>query len=147
DETAAWRHYRDSVEPLRVLSHGPWVDMGSGAGYPGIPLAALRPDISITLVEPRRKRVSFLKTVVAELALDNVTVHEGRSTDTPLSDFGAVLTRATFSQAEDLEHLLQWCRSGGVVVALRKEASGTSGSRIYSYDLPHERRVMEVWTR
>lgn len=146
-DRAAWRHYRDSVEPLRVLSGGPWVDMGSGAGYPGIPIAVLRPDVAMTLVEPRRKRVSFLKTVVAELALENVTVLEGRSTNPPTQPFAAVLTRATFSKAEDLRHLLTWCKPGGLVVALRKEASATSGSRIYSYDLNGERRVMEVWSR
>ncbi len=146
-DRAAWRHYRDSVEPLRVLSAGPWVDMGSGAGYPGIPLAIMRADVSVTLVEPRRKRVSFLKTVVSELALENVVVYEGRSTDAPLQPFAAVVTRATFSKAEDLRHLLSWCRPGGLVIALRKEPSGTSGSRLYSYDLNSERRVMEVWTR
>lgn len=146
-ELAAWRHYRDSAEALRVLHTGPWVDMGSGAGFPGIPLAILRPDVAITLVEPRRKRVSFLKTVVSELTLENVTVHEGRSTDPPLEAFEAVVTRATFSKTADLRQLLEWCRPGGHVIALRKESSGTSGSRLYSYDLNGDRRIMEVWTR
>jgi len=143
-ESAVWRHYRDSLEPIRVLGEGPWADMGSGAGFPGIPLAIVRPEVSLTLVEPRRKRVSFLKTAVAELGLEHVRVFEGRSTDTPPRRFRAVLTRATFSQPEALQDLKTWCASGGIVVALRSEPL-VSGARAYSYSLRGERRVMEVW--
>lgn len=146
-ETVAWRHYRDSLQPLRVLGPGPWLDVGSGAGFPGIPLAIARPDIHVTLMEPRRKRVSFLRSVVAELGLPNVAVLEGRSTDTGKTTFRGVVTRATFSQHEDLRSLLEWCVEGGVVVALRADASGGSGSRLYSYELQGQRRVMEVWSR
>lgn len=146
-ERAAWRHYRDSLEPLRVLNSGPWVDMGSGAGFPGLPLAIVRPDVQVTLVEPRRKRVSFLKTVVAELALENTTVLEGKSSDSPPQLFAGVVTRATFSQTDEIKSLLSWCSPGGWVIALRSEASGSGGSRIYSYDLQEERRCMEVWGR
>ncbi|MEM6531294.1 MAG: 16S rRNA (guanine(527)-N(7))-methyltransferase RsmG [Myxococcota bacterium] len=144
-ERAAWRHYRDSLEPLRVLNTGPWADIGSGAGFPGVPLAIVRPDVELTLVEPRRKRVSFLKTVVAELALDNTTVVEGRSSDAPPQAFAGVVTRATFSQGDELKALANWCAPGGWVIALRSEPSGAGGSRLYSYDLRDERRCMEVW--
>src|SRR3954447_8596450 len=56
-------------------------DVGSGAGLPGIVLAVARPDLTIALVEPLARRTSFLTEVVAELALDNVTVVRARAED------------------------------------------------------------------
>lgn len=144
-EDAAWKHYRDSVAPIRVLSVGPWVDIGSGAGFPGLPLAIIRPQVLVTLVEPRKKRVSFLRAAIAELGLENVSVREGRSTDGPDKRYAAVVTRATFSEGSALRELTEWCAPGGQVVALRREPSGEGGARIYSYQLRGERRVMEVW--
>ncbi|MEL6338720.1 MAG: 16S rRNA (guanine(527)-N(7))-methyltransferase RsmG [Myxococcota bacterium] len=146
-ERAAWVHYRDSIEPLRVTRNGPWADMGSGAGFPGLPMAILHPQTSVTLIEPRRKRASFLRAVVAELELPNVRVLEARSNEPAPSLFGAVVTRATFSNAADLKQLLEWCEPGGQVIALRSEPTGALGSRVYSYDVLHERRIMEVWVR
>jgi 16S rRNA (guanine527-N7)-methyltransferase len=52
--------------------------MGSGAGLPGIPLAIARPDAAFTLVEVRRNRGTFLADIVAELGLDNVSIHPRR---------------------------------------------------------------------
>ncbi|MYW03076.1 16S rRNA (guanine(527)-N(7))-methyltransferase RsmG [Streptomyces sp. SID3343] len=54
-------------------------DVGSGGGLPGIPLALVRPDLRITLVEPLLRRTTFLDEVVAELGLDNVEVLRGRA--------------------------------------------------------------------
>ncbi|MDQ3460953.1 MAG: class I SAM-dependent methyltransferase [Deinococcota bacterium] len=51
-----------------------WLDLGSGAGLPALPLAIVRPDLSFTLVERRRRRAAFLNLVRAQLALDNVSV-------------------------------------------------------------------------
>ncbi|MFJ6617551.1 16S rRNA (guanine(527)-N(7))-methyltransferase RsmG [Kitasatospora sp. NPDC091335] len=54
-------------------------DVGSGAGLPGIPVALVRPDVSVTLLEPLLRRTTFLEEVVRELGLDNVTVLRGRA--------------------------------------------------------------------
>lgn len=54
-------------------------DIGSGAGLPGLVLALARPDVRVTLVEPLHRRVVWLEDTVAELALDNVLLHEGRA--------------------------------------------------------------------
>lgn len=56
-------------------------DVGSGAGLPGVPVALMRPDLQITLLEPLLRRTTFLKEVVEELGLDNVTVLRGRAED------------------------------------------------------------------
>lgn len=57
------------------------IDVGSGAGLPGIPLAIARPDLHVQLLEPLLRRTTFLSEVVDELELDNVEVHRGRAED------------------------------------------------------------------
>lgn len=81
-------------------------DIGSGAGLPGLVLALARPDVSVTLVEPLLRRTSFLEEVVAELALDNVTVRRDRA-DALHGErtFDVVTARAV----APLERLLGWC--------------------------------------
>lgn len=69
-------------------------DVGSGAGFPGIPLAISRPDLSVALVEPRLKRAAFLRHVARTLPLPNVVVHEARIEDLEGQVFDTVATRA-----------------------------------------------------
>lgn len=68
------RHLLDSLALLPLLPAGRIVDIGSGAGLPGIPLAICRPQSLVVLVEPAAKRVAFLRTVIAELGLANLQV-------------------------------------------------------------------------
>ena len=77
------RHILNSVA---IASHIPQgasvVDVGSGAGLPGIPLALVRPDLRITLLEPLQRRAAFLELAVAELGLgDRVSVVRARAED------------------------------------------------------------------
>ncbi len=71
----------DSLLFLALLPPRPLalVDIGAGAGIPGLPLSLADPSIAVTLVEARRKRVSFLLAAQRELALNNVVVKEGRA--------------------------------------------------------------------
>src|SRR5262245_18645723 len=73
------RHILDSLRAAPLLGDPPKiiVDLGSGAGLPGLPLAIVRPDLRFVLAEVRRRRVSFLELVVDTLALGNVTVAGG----------------------------------------------------------------------
>ncbi len=68
------RHTLDSLAAARFLPAGAGFDVGSGAGFPGIPIAVARPDCQVTLVEPREKRAAFLSNAVATLGLRNATV-------------------------------------------------------------------------
>lgn len=79
------RHVLDSLNPIEVLSPPPAsaLDVGSGAGFPGIPLAIVWPQTSVTLLESRDKKCGFLERAVRELGLRNVTVVCAR-----LEDFG-----------------------------------------------------------
>ena len=69
-------HFLDSLSLLPLIQghRAHLLDVGTGAGFPGLVLACVRPDIRFTLVEPRQKRVSFLRHVVRTLGLDNTEV-------------------------------------------------------------------------
>ena len=123
DAQAASHHYADSLAALPHLSAGPVLDIGSGGGFPGIPLAVAMPDITFHLLEPRRKRVSFLQASVARMGLKNVHVIHGRIQDTPPEVFSAAVTRATFSSEEDLALCLAWLKPGGPFLAYRADTS------------------------
>jgi 16S rRNA (guanine527-N7)-methyltransferase len=75
-EAQIWqRHLLDSAQLLRHLpAKGPWLDLGSGPGFPGIVLALMAPE-PIILVESRSKRVSFLERMIADFSLSHVQVH------------------------------------------------------------------------
>jgi hypothetical protein len=78
-----------------LIAHGERVvDIGSGAGFPGLPLAIARPDLSVTLVEPRGKRCAFLRHVARSLSLENLKVIEGRIEEVGGQTFGVATTRA-----------------------------------------------------
>ena len=74
------RHILNSAVLGDVIDEGARVvDVGSGAGLPGIPLAIARPDLTVQLVEPLLRRATFLKEVVDDLGLTNVEVYRGRA--------------------------------------------------------------------
>lgn len=98
------------------------IDVGSGAGLPGIPLAIVRPDLRVTLLEPLLRRSVFLEETVAELGLsDRITVVRGRAEDKLVPPADIVTARAVAA----LDKLLAWCwplvRTGGSLVALKGE--------------------------
>lgn len=74
------KHFLDSLIVCRALPEGPFAaaDIGSGAGFPGIPVKLARPDMEITLVEPARKKAVFLRQAARELGLAGVTVSEDK---------------------------------------------------------------------
>lgn len=77
----------DSLLPPRVAPpRGALIDLGSGAGLPGIPLAITYPDTPVHLVEPRQKRHTFLRIAARRLGLTNVTVHGCRVEELSLPD-------------------------------------------------------------
>ncbi|NEB65779.1 16S rRNA (guanine(527)-N(7))-methyltransferase RsmG, partial [Streptomyces fulvissimus] len=74
------RHLLNCAVLSEVVAEGVSVcDVGSGAGLPGIPLALVRPDLNITLLEPLLRRTTFLTEVVELLGLEHVTVVRGRA--------------------------------------------------------------------
>ena len=113
-------HLLDSLAILPHVSDGPLLDVGSGGGLPGIPLAIARPDLPISLVDTVQKKATFLRQVAIELGLTNVTVHHAR-VETLQGQFAQISSRA-FAEIRlftDLtRHLLapggQWIAMKGV---------------------------------
>jgi 16S rRNA (guanine527-N7)-methyltransferase len=92
------RHVFDSIQYHRAFKFGfRLMDIGSGAGFPGIPLKIIFPEVPLVLVESQRKRCSFMETVVRELELDQTEVIHSRAEDISAiweGQFDAVIFRA-----------------------------------------------------
>jgi 16S rRNA (guanine527-N7)-methyltransferase len=72
-------HILDSLGPIEMIpSTGNLIDIGSGAGLPGIPLAIVYPSLNVTLLESIHKKVLFLRVTIDQLGLDNIRIFEGR---------------------------------------------------------------------
>ena len=98
------------------------LDIGSGAGLPGIPLALARPDLRVVLVEPLARRVEWLRTVLADLELP-VEVERGRAEDTPIRRRWEGADVVTSRAVAPLHRLAAWClplvRPGGMMLAVK----------------------------
>lgn len=127
----AWmRHIFDSLTLL------PWVmesgakrllDVGSGGGLPGIPLATVLPDVQVTLLETTRKKANFLGETAAALGLGNVRVENGRAEtlahdrDAHREQYDIVTSRAVGRLPTLLEWTVPFVRVGGLVLAIKGE--------------------------
>lgn len=89
-------------------------DLGSGAGFPGLPIAIAQPERTITLVESRERRVHFQRSVVRSLQLENVRPLLGRAEQLdPTPHAAAVAQAASSKPAEVVDWMLRWLRPGG----------------------------------
>ena len=125
------RNYLDCVAPLVGGPPGAWgfpdieaaVDVGSGAGFPGIPLAIMLPDVRFTLIDALAKRVDFLRAVIAELGLNAEALHlraeDAARTGGLRERFDLATARAVAPMNALCEYLLPLVRVGGYVLALK----------------------------
>jgi 16S rRNA (guanine527-N7)-methyltransferase len=86
-------HLLDSLVILPHVAEGNLLDVGSGGGLPGIPLAIARPELSVTMVDTVQKKATFLQQAAIELALPNVTVHHAR-VETMTGQYSQISSRA-----------------------------------------------------
>ena len=92
------------------------VDIGSGAGFPGFPVAILRADCRVTLVESRERRHHFQRQVIRQLGLDNVRAELGRAEVLEPSLHAAAIAQAVARPADALPLLLPWVEIGGLLL-------------------------------
>ena len=124
-EEARRVHVEDALTALPFLGEGPVVDVGSGGGSPGIPLAAARPDLRFDLLEATGKKCAFLRRWAAELP--NVEVvcarAEEYATGSGRDAYGTALARALAPPPVAVEWCLPLVRPGGRLILLTTEAA------------------------
>lgn len=117
-------HFLDSLSILRIvpLEQGARIlDLGSGAGFPGIPVAIARQDLNMTLLDATNKKVMFLQNVVEKLALPNCRAVHGRAEEMAdrKGQYACVTARAVASMDKLAGWMLPFVKKGGVAVAMK----------------------------
>jgi 16S rRNA (guanine527-N7)-methyltransferase len=100
------RHVLNSAAVVPFLGPGRIVDVGSGAGLPGMVIAAMLPDREVVLVEPMERRVAWLEEAAATIGLDNVTVTRARAEEVAGSLKADALTARAVAS---IDKLVKWC--------------------------------------
>lgn len=120
------RHIADSAQLLAHVSHGtsPWLDLGTGAGFPGLVIAALRPDCEVLMVESRKRRVAWLQDACAALELGRAVVLGQRIEDVGTREVEAISARA-FAPLDRLLSLSARFSTSGTLWLLPKGQSAT----------------------
>ena len=114
------KHLLDSLSIAPYITAERYLDVGTGAGLPGIPLAICYPHKQFELLDSNGKKTRFLQQVVAELALTNVTVHRSRIESCGLpAAFDAIVSRAFASLADMAEACGPLLASEGVLLAMK----------------------------
>jgi len=120
------KHFVDSLTPLPYITcpQGRLLDVGSGAGFPGIPLKIARPGLHVFLLEASRKKSSFLRTLIRQLSLSQTAVIHAR-VESAMTDnayrhvFDVVISRAAFKLPELLKMGLFFLSPGGLLIAMK----------------------------
>lgn len=117
------KHFLDSCSAAELLPGGASVlDIGSGAGFPGLPLKIVRPDLTVTLLDSVNKKVAFMNDVIAELKLSGVTAVHARIEDFPhKGEYDAVVSRAVAELSTLAEYALPFVKIGGAFIAYKSE--------------------------
>ena len=121
------KHFLDSVTALSFIPQGSSVlDLGCGAGFPGIPLKIMRPDIKLTLVDSVNKKIMFLDEVITSLSLKDVVAIHVRAEDLAIKDafrekYDVVLSRAVANMSTLSEYCIPFVQIDGVFIAYKSK--------------------------
>ncbi|MFN3739573.1 MAG: 16S rRNA (guanine(527)-N(7))-methyltransferase RsmG [Thermodesulfovibrionales bacterium] len=117
DRTIITKHFFDSLLYLPFLENGvrSLADVGSGAGFPGLVLKIVKPELVIHLIEPSRKKVAFLKHMTFKLGLKDLYIHQQRVEEISIN-VDAVSSRALFKIKEFIRKASHLLRSGGIMI-------------------------------
>ncbi len=135
------RHFDDSaqVAPLVPATAKTLHDWGSGAGFPGLVLAILRPDLKVTLVESDQRKCAFLRTVSRETK-SPVTILDERIENVPVAAVDVISARALASLTDLLRLALPWAAANPALILLlpkgeNADAEIAAARQKYSFDL------------
>ena len=124
------KHFIDCIKAFKsdaIVNAKTIIDVGTGAGFPGVPIAILHPNAKITLLDSLNKRINFLNIVVNELGLTNVTTIHSRAEDGARNPelrekFDVATSRAVANMAVLSEFCMPYVKKGGYFVALKGPA-------------------------
>jgi 16S rRNA (guanine527-N7)-methyltransferase len=136
-EAIETRHFLDSLSVMLALPFTPGlrvIDVGTGAGFPGLPLRLVYPHIELTLLEATGKKAHFLEHLAERLKLANVRILQQRAEDAgqdvaTREKFDVVLARAVAAMPVLVEYLLPLCKVGGYCVALKGESAAAEAQQ------------------
>ncbi len=137
------RHILDSLAPVRLLrerGHAPAVvDVGSGGGLPGVPIAIACPGARLTLLEPRRKKASFLRAAARECFTWNIAVEERRADELGRiqpQGFDVAVSRAAFPPAELPAQAGPLLRPGGLLIGFTTDQTPATAHAYAGFAAP-----------
>ena len=146
-DEALRNHVEDSLSAAPELPDGARVvDLGSGAGFPGVPIAIARPDLAIVLVEIRERRVHFLRHVVRELGLGVEVLRESIDR-APDVGFDVALVRALAPPERALEMASPWLVSSGEIWIWTKGSIPVGFEEVGAVSLGERGRIAKVIPR
>ncbi len=123
DEDIIIKHFLDSLLYLKVMPDGEIkvADVGSGAGFPGIPVKIIRPEIEMYLIEPSGKKSAFLRHIIRELELNKIEVIEKRIEEIKVNQelslpVDIVVTRALFTVKDFIKKSSHIVKQGGILI-------------------------------
>jgi len=125
----AVKHFLDSIVPVTIIpSNASLLDIGSGGGFPGIPLKISLPSLSVTLIDASRKKVSFLKHIIRILELKNIDALHIRAEDFAKKPgvkkkYNVIVSRALSSMTSFALTSLPFLKKEGVIIAMRGTVS------------------------
>ena len=125
----AVKHFLDSMAPDSMIPlNASLLDIGSGGGFPGIPLKILKPSLSVTLIDASRKKVSFLKHIIRVLGLENIEAFHVRTEEFSkqaifTGAFNAIISRALSSTTEFVLMALPLLEKDGIIIAMKGKPS------------------------
>lgn len=127
------KHYVDSASLIKAVPDLPeksytLIDVGTGAGFPGIPLKILFPDLKITLLDSLNKRVAFLKEVISSLGLKEIEVIHGRAEDFAKQEklresYDLCVSRAVANLSVLAEYCIPFVKKNGFFIAYKSESA------------------------
>ena len=159
EEDIIVKHFIDSVLPAKLVKMPKsLVDIGTGPGFPGIPIKIVSPQTKMILAEPRFRRVDFMNMVIKELELSDIEVYPHLVTDESFFDVEGVITRAFEIAGGTLDRVKSFLPKGGQVILLKgpgatNDISALTNEHLEDYELQknieytlpivnHERRIL-----
>lgn len=160
-----YKHFLDSLSPMKYMSlvDKKVLDVGTGAGFPGIPLAIMNPTADIVLLDSLNKRIIYLEEVVNSLGLKNVKCYHGRAEDYGFKKdfregFDVVVSRAVANLSSLSEYCIPFVKKKGQFISYKSEQVndeiesaakaitilGGKKSKVLSYDLNYDNTVRRL---